>query len=84
LSRSALMGSMSIWHWLIALVVVVLIFGTKLLGATGNGLENAVVRLKKKIEGPKKPVNLTFWIKVMAGAILFWGLLMVVERITAR
>jgi sec-independent protein translocase protein TatA len=26
------MGSMSIWHWLIVLVVVVLVFGTKKLG----------------------------------------------------
>jgi hypothetical protein len=75
---------MSIWHWLIALVVVVLVSGTKLLGTTGNDLENAVLNLKKKINGPKQPVIIPFWIKVMLGAILFWVLLMIAERITAR
>jgi TatA/E family protein of Tat protein translocase len=83
-SRTALMGSMSIWHWLIVLVVVVLIFGTKLHGTTGNDLENAVLYLKKKINGTKRPVTLPFWIKVVVGAILFWVLLMIAERITAR
>jgi hypothetical protein len=64
--------------------VVVLIFGTKLPGATGNDLENAVLWLKKKIRGSKRPVTFPFWIKVVVGAILFWVLLMIAERITAR
>ena len=36
------MGSLSIWHWLIVLVVVVLIFGTKKLRNLGSDLGNAV------------------------------------------
>ena len=33
------MGSFSIWHWLIVLVVVVLIFGTKKLGNIGKTVD---------------------------------------------
>lgn len=36
------MGTFSIWHWLIVLVVVVLIFGTKKLRNLGSDLGNAV------------------------------------------
>ena len=36
------MGSFSIWHWLIVLLVVILIFGTKKLGNIGKDLGSAV------------------------------------------
>jgi len=36
------MGSFSIWHWLIVLVVVLLIFGTKKLRNMGSDLGGAV------------------------------------------
>lgn len=36
------MGSLSIWHWLIVLLVVVLIFGTKKLRNLGTDLGGAV------------------------------------------
>ena len=36
------MGSFSIWHWLIVLLVVVLIFGTKKLRNLGSDLGGAV------------------------------------------
>lgn len=36
------MGSFSIWHWLIVLLVVVLVFGTKKLRNVGADLGNAV------------------------------------------
>ncbi len=36
------MGSLSIWHWLIVLLVIVLIFGTKKLRNIGSDLGNAV------------------------------------------
>jgi sec-independent protein translocase protein TatA len=36
------MGSFSIWHWLIVLLVVVLIFGTKKLKNIGSDLGGAV------------------------------------------
>jgi len=41
------MGSFSIWHWLIVLVVVVLIFGTKKLRNLGTDLGSAVKGFKE-------------------------------------
>ncbi|HZH42517.1 MAG TPA: Sec-independent protein translocase subunit TatA [Lysobacter sp.] len=43
------MGSFSIWHWLIVLAVVVLIFGTKRLRNIGQDLGEAVKGFKKGI-----------------------------------
>jgi sec-independent protein translocase protein TatA len=41
------MGGMSIWHWLIVLLVVVLIFGTKKLRNMGADLGGAVKGFKE-------------------------------------
>jgi len=41
------MGSFSIWHWLIVLVIVVLVFGTKRLGNIGKDVGEAVKGFKK-------------------------------------
>jgi sec-independent protein translocase protein TatA len=41
------MGGLSIWHWLIVLVVVVLIFGTKKLKNIGSDLGGAVKGFKE-------------------------------------
>ncbi len=40
------MGSLSIWHWLIVLVVVILVFGTKKLRNIGEDLGGAVKGFK--------------------------------------
>jgi len=40
------MGTLSIWHWLIVLLVVVLIFGTKKLRNIGTDLGGAVKGFK--------------------------------------
>ncbi len=40
------MGSLSIWHWLIVLVVVLVIFGTKKLRNVGADLGSAVKGFK--------------------------------------
>ena len=40
------MGSFSIWHWLIVLLVVILIFGTKKLKNLGSDLGGAVKGFK--------------------------------------
>ena len=40
------MGSFSIWHWLIVLVIIVLIFGTKKLTNLGADLGGAVKGFK--------------------------------------
>lgn len=44
------MGSFSIWHWLIVLLVVVLIFGTKKLKNIGADLGGAVKGFKDGIK----------------------------------
>ncbi|HEU4459310.1 MAG TPA: Sec-independent protein translocase subunit TatA [Methylibium sp.] len=40
------MGSFSVWHWLIVLLIVVLIFGTKKLKNIGGDLGGAVKGFK--------------------------------------
>jgi sec-independent protein translocase protein TatA len=45
------MGSLSIWHWLIVLLVVVLIFGTKKLRNIGQDLGGAVKGFKEGVKG---------------------------------
>jgi sec-independent protein translocase protein TatA len=40
------MGSLSIWHWLIVLVIVVMVFGTKKLKNVGSDLGSAVKGFK--------------------------------------
>lgn len=45
------MGSFSIWHWLIVLLVVVLIFGTKKLKNIGSDLGGAVKGFKDGVKG---------------------------------
>ena len=51
------MGSFSIWHWVIVLVIVLLIFGTKKLRNMGSDLGGAVKGFKDGVkgEGEKKP-----------------------------
>jgi sec-independent protein translocase protein TatA len=44
------MGSFSIWHWLIVLLVVVLIFGTKKLKNIGSDLGSAVKGFKDGVK----------------------------------
>jgi sec-independent protein translocase protein TatA len=44
------MGSFSIWHWLIVLLVVVLIFGTKKLKNIGADLGQAVKGFKDGVK----------------------------------
>ena len=55
------MGSMSIWHWLIVLVVVMLVFGTKKIGNIGSDLGKAVKGFKDGVKGddekPAAPVQ---------------------------
>lgn len=45
------MGSFSIWHWLIVLLVVILIFGTKKLKNLGSDLGGAVKGFKDGMKG---------------------------------
>lgn len=55
------MGSFSIWHWLIVLVIVMLVFGTKKLRNIGQDLGGAVKGFKegmKEAEGADNPPKL--------------------------
>ena len=45
-----MMGSFSIWHWVIVLVVVILVFGTKKLGNLGSDLGKAVKGFKDGVK----------------------------------
>ena len=55
------MGSLSIWHWLIVLVIVMLIFGTKKLRNIGADLGGAVRGFKDGMRegGSDKPAEAT-------------------------
>lgn len=53
------MGSFSIWHWLIVLGIVILVFGTRKLRDAGGDLGSAVKNFKTAMkegeaEGDKK------------------------------
>lgn len=49
------MGSFSIWHWLIVLLIIVLIFGTKKLKNIGTDLGSAVKGFKDGIRDGQAP-----------------------------
>ncbi|TJZ79083.1 Sec-independent protein translocase subunit TatA [Chitiniphilus eburneus] len=49
------MGSLSIWHWLIVLLIIVLVFGTKKLGNIGKDLGSAVRGFKEGVRGDEEP-----------------------------
>jgi len=44
------MGAMSIWHWLIVLVIIMLVFGTKKLKNIGSDLGGAVRGFKEGVK----------------------------------
>lgn len=44
-------GSFSIWHWLIVLLIVLLVFGTKRLTSGARDLGKAVHEFKKGMRG---------------------------------
>ncbi|SHE50172.1 Sec-independent protein translocase subunit TatA [Thermomonas hydrothermalis] len=45
------MGGFSIWHWLIVLLIVLLVFGTKRLTSGARDLGRAVHEFKKGMRG---------------------------------
>ena len=50
------MGSFSIWHWLIVLLIILLVFGTKKLTGGARDLGKAVDEFKKGMRGDDKPI----------------------------
>ena len=49
------MGSFSIWHWLVVLLIVVLVFGTKKLKNIGSDLGGAVKGFKDGVKDGSQP-----------------------------
>lgn len=49
------MGGLSIWHWLIVLVIVALIFGTKRLGNIGGDVASAIKNFRKTLQDEEPP-----------------------------
>ena len=52
------MGSFSIWHWLVVLLIVVLIFGTKKLRNMGSDVGGAVKNFKDAMKDENNPQSL--------------------------
>ena len=53
------MGSFSIWHWLIVLVIIMLVFGTKKLRNIGQDLGGAVKGFKDGIKTGEESTDKT-------------------------
>lgn len=53
------MGSFSIWHWLVVLLIVVLVFGTKKLKNIGTDLGGAVKGFKDGVRDGGTPASET-------------------------
>ncbi len=54
------MGGWSIWHWIVVLIVVLLVFGTKRLTSGAKDLGKAVNEFKKGMQGDEdKPAPLS-------------------------
>jgi len=51
------MGSFSIWHWLIVLVIILLVFGTKKLRNIGSDLGGAVKGFKDGMKTNEEAKN---------------------------
>ncbi len=49
------MGSWSIWHWVVVLVIVVVVFGTKRLTSGAKDVGNAVKEFKKGMRDADEP-----------------------------
>lgn len=51
------MGSFSIWHWLIVLVIILLVFGTKKLRNIGSDLGGAVRGFKEGVRDGERSAD---------------------------
>jgi sec-independent protein translocase protein TatA len=49
------MGTFSIWHWIVVLVIVLLIFGTKKLRNMGSDLGGAIKNFKQSMKEGAEP-----------------------------
>jgi sec-independent protein translocase protein TatA len=63
------MGSFSIWHWIILLVVVLLIFGTKRLRNVGSDLGGAVKGFKEAMREEQASSKVADKIRTIDGEV---------------
>lgn len=49
------MGSMSLWHWIVVLLIVVIFFGTGKLANMGSDIGKAVKGFKDGMKGEDEP-----------------------------
>lgn len=47
------MGGLSIWHWLLVLLIIILVFGTKKIKNLGSDLGETVRNFKASLNGEK-------------------------------
>jgi TatA/E family protein of Tat protein translocase len=69
------MASLSIWHWLIVFVVVILIFATKRFGFVGSDF-GAATRNRR--------MSFPIWVHVAVASILLFCLLIAAKMLTAQ
>ena len=50
-------GAFSIWHWLILLIIVIMLFGTKRLGTLGSDLGTAIKGFRKAMSEDSEAAN---------------------------
>jgi sec-independent protein translocase protein TatA len=55
--RRAVLGSLSIWHWLIVLLIVALVFGTRKLRNIGTDLGGAIKGFKEGVKEAETPAG---------------------------
>lgn len=51
------MGSFSIWHWLVVLIIVALVFGTKKLRNIGEDVGSAIKSFRKGMQEGDEPTS---------------------------
>lgn len=64
------MGTFSIWHWLVVLVIVLLVFGTKKLRNIGSDLGGAVKGFKDGMKEPEASADATRQHRIAEGETL--------------
>lgn len=64
------MGAWSIWHWLIVLVIVMLVFGTKKLRNIGQDLGGAVKGFKDGMKEGGQSADATKQVEQQAGTTI--------------
>ena len=64
------MGSFSIWHWLIVMVIVLALFGTKKLRNVGGDLGGALKSFKDAVREEEKTPKIEERVSPSAGMIV--------------